>query len=48
VVDLLRSRGLSLRHLEERHQTLEDIFLETVVAAEPALEAPRRRRRSRA
>jgi ABC-2 type transport system ATP-binding protein len=48
VVDLLRTRGLSLRHLEERHQTLEDIFLETVVAAEPALEAPRRRRRSRA
>jgi hypothetical protein len=41
----LRSRGLSLRHLEEKHQTLEDIFMETVVAAEPALDAPRRRPR---
>ena len=47
VIDLLRSRGLNLRHLEEKHQTLEDIFMETVVAAEPALEAPRRRRRYR-
>lgn len=44
VVDLLRSRGLSLRHLEEKRQTLEDIFLETVAAAEPVLDAPRRRR----
>jgi ABC-2 type transport system ATP-binding protein len=46
VIDLLRSRGLSLRHLEEKHQTLEDIFMETVVGAEPGLETPRRRRRS--
>jgi ABC-2 type transport system ATP-binding protein len=46
IIDLLRSRGLSLRHLEEKHQTLEDIFMETVVGAEPGLEAPRRRRRS--
>jgi ABC-2 type transport system ATP-binding protein len=45
VIDLLRSRGLSLRHLEEKRQTLEDIFMETVVAAEPALDAPRRRPR---
>jgi ABC-2 type transport system ATP-binding protein len=45
VVDLLRARGLSLRHLEEKRQTLEDIFMETVVAAEPALDAPRRRPR---
>ncbi|HTU21345.1 MAG TPA: ABC transporter ATP-binding protein [Gemmataceae bacterium] len=45
VVDLLRSRGLSLRHLEEKRQTLEDIFMETVVAAEPALDMPRPRPR---
>jgi ABC-2 type transport system ATP-binding protein len=45
VVDLLRARGLSLRHLEEKRQTLEDIFMETVVAAEPALDVPRRRPR---
>jgi ABC-2 type transport system ATP-binding protein len=41
VVDLLRARGLSLRHLEEKRQTLEDLFLETVVAAEPGVDAPR-------
>jgi ABC-2 type transport system ATP-binding protein len=44
VVDLLRSRGLSLRHLEEKRQTLEDIFMETV---EPALPADEPRRRPR-
>jgi ABC-2 type transport system ATP-binding protein len=35
VVELLRNRGLSLRHLVEKRQTLEDMFMETVVAAEP-------------
>jgi ABC-2 type transport system ATP-binding protein len=45
LVDLLRARGLSLRYLEEKHQTLEDIFMETVEAVEPVREAPRRRRR---
>jgi ABC-2 type transport system ATP-binding protein len=45
LVDLLRGRGLSLRYLEEKHQTLEDIFMETVEAVEPVREAPRRRRR---
>jgi ABC-2 type transport system ATP-binding protein len=30
VVDLLRSRGLSLRHLVEKRQTLEDIFMAVV------------------
>ncbi len=30
VVDLLRSRGLSLRHLVEKRQSLEDLFLATV------------------
>jgi ABC-2 type transport system ATP-binding protein len=36
VVDLIRSRGLSLRHLEEKRQTLEDIFVETVLEVQPA------------
>ncbi|HEV3263222.1 MAG TPA: ABC transporter ATP-binding protein [Gemmataceae bacterium] len=44
VVDLLRARGLSIRHLVEKRQTLEDIFMETVVAAEPGVDAPGRRR----
>ena len=30
VVDLVRSRGLSLRHLVEKRQSLEDLFLATV------------------
>jgi ABC-2 type transport system ATP-binding protein len=46
VIDLLRQRGLNLRHLVEKRQTLEEIFMETVVEAEPAYEAPIRRRRS--
>ncbi|HZT81241.1 MAG TPA: ABC transporter ATP-binding protein [Gemmataceae bacterium] len=45
VLDLIRSRGLNLRHLEEKHQTLEDIFMETVEAVLPVEEAPRRRTR---
>jgi ABC-2 type transport system ATP-binding protein len=40
VVELLRSRGLSIRHLVEKRQTLEDLFLETVVAAEPGVDRP--------
>jgi ABC-2 type transport system ATP-binding protein len=43
LVDLLRARGLGLRHLEEKHQALEDIFIQTVEAVEPVEEAPRRR-----
>ncbi len=46
VVDLLRSRGLNLRHLTEKRQTLEDLFVETVEAVEPGVDdrpAPRRR-----
>ena len=43
VVDLLRARGLSIRHLVEKRQTLEDIFMETVEAAEPGVDAPMRR-----
>jgi ABC-2 type transport system ATP-binding protein len=38
VVDLLRGRGLSLRHLVEKRQTLEDLFLATVVASEPGVD----------
>jgi ABC-2 type transport system ATP-binding protein len=38
VVDLLRARGLQLRHLVEKRQTLEELFLETVAAAEPGVD----------
>jgi ABC-2 type transport system ATP-binding protein len=48
VVDLLRSRGLSIRHLVEKRQTLEEIFMETVEAAEPGVDAPMVRRVERA
>jgi ABC-2 type transport system ATP-binding protein len=34
VVDLLRNRGLHLRHLVEKRQTLEEAFLKTVDAAD--------------
>src|SRR5439155_26148419 len=39
VVDLLRSRGLSLRHLVEKRQTLEELFMATVAEAEPGVDA---------
>ncbi len=42
VVDLLRARGLSIRHLVEKRQTLEDLFMKTVVAAEPGVDEPLR------
>jgi len=46
VVDLLHGRGLKLRHLVEKRQTLEDLFMETVVAAEPGVDdVPVRRSR---
>jgi len=45
VVDLLRARGLNLRHLSEKRQTLEDLFIQTVEAAEPGVDQPIRRRR---
>jgi ABC-2 type transport system ATP-binding protein len=44
LVDLLRGRGLSIRHLMEKRQTLEDLFMETVVAAEPGVDILRTRR----
>jgi ABC-2 type transport system ATP-binding protein len=44
VVDLFRTRGLHLRHLAEKRQTLEDLFIQTVEAAEPGIDQPVRRR----
>jgi ABC-2 type transport system ATP-binding protein len=43
VVDLIRSRGLNLRHLVEKRVSLEDLFMATVEAAEPGVDAPARR-----
>ena len=40
VVDLLRRRELHLRHLTEKRQTLEDLFIQTVEAAEPGIDRP--------
>src|SRR5262249_30227003 len=37
VLDLLRSKNLSVIHMAETRQTLEDLFLETVDAAEPGV-----------
>jgi ABC-2 type transport system ATP-binding protein len=45
VVDLLRARGLCIRHLLEKRQTLEDLFVETVLAAEPGVDMPAAQRR---
>jgi ABC-2 type transport system ATP-binding protein len=43
----LRGRGLNLRHLVEKRQTLEELFVQTVEAAEPGVDrvAPARPRR---
>jgi ABC-2 type transport system ATP-binding protein len=43
VVDLLRAQGLNLRHLVEKRQSLEEMFLETVEEAEPGVDARRPR-----
>jgi ABC-2 type transport system ATP-binding protein len=45
VVDLLRDRGLRLRHLVEKRQTLEDLFVATVEAVEQGVDEPERRGR---
>ena len=37
-------RGLHLRHLAEKRQTLEDLFIQTVEAAEPGIDQPVHRR----
>ena len=42
VVDLVRGQGLSLRHLMEKRQSLEDLFLKTVEQFEPGIDAPLR------
>ena len=47
VLDLLRNRGLKLRHLAEKRQTLEDLFIQTVEAVEPGIDEPVRRRAPR-
>jgi ABC-2 type transport system ATP-binding protein len=47
VLDLLRARGLRLRHLGQKRQTLEDLFIQTVEAAEPGVDEPARRRKRR-
>jgi ABC-2 type transport system ATP-binding protein len=40
VLDLLRDRGLNLRQLVEKRQTLEETFMQTVEAAEPGVDEP--------
>jgi len=47
VIDLLHSRGLSMRHLVEKRQTLEDLFVQTVEEAEPGVDRIVRRPRRR-
>jgi len=47
VVDLVRSRGLALRHLTEKRQSLEDLFIQTVELAEPGIDRPARPRQRR-
>jgi len=47
LVDLLRTRGLSIRHLVEKRQTLEDLFVETVEAVEAEAQAVQRSPRLR-
>jgi ABC-2 type transport system ATP-binding protein len=44
MMDLLHERGLRLRHLEEKRQSLEDLFIETVEEAEPGVDEGRFRR----
>ncbi len=38
LIELLHSRGLRLRHLVEKRQTLEELFIETVEEAEPGVD----------
>jgi len=40
LIDHLRSRSLSLRHLIEKRQSLEELFMKTVTEAEPGIDAP--------
>jgi ABC-2 type transport system ATP-binding protein len=43
-LDLIRDKGLRLTHMVEKKQTLEDIFVTLVEAAEPGVDARRRKR----
>jgi ABC-2 type transport system ATP-binding protein len=47
VLELVRDRGLNLRHLTEKRTTLEDLFIQTVEAVEPGVDEPVRRRQPR-
>ena len=40
VLDLLRFKGLSVRHMAEKRVSLEDLFVQTVEAAEPGVDRP--------
>jgi ABC-2 type transport system ATP-binding protein len=44
VLQLIRDKGLRLTHMVEKRQTLEDIFVSLVEAAEPGVEARRKKR----
>ncbi|HEX3150000.1 MAG TPA: ABC transporter ATP-binding protein [Gemmataceae bacterium] len=44
VLQLVRDRGLKLTHMVEKRQTLEDIFVSLVEAAEPGVDARRKKR----
>jgi ABC-2 type transport system ATP-binding protein len=44
VVDLARARGLSVRHLVEKRQSLEDLFVETLESDERDMAEKRERR----
>lgn len=46
VLALVREKGLHLTHMVEKRQTLEDIFVSVVEAAEPGVDARRRRRQA--
>jgi ABC-2 type transport system ATP-binding protein len=44
VLDLIRDKRLRITHMVEKKQTLEDIFVNLVEAAEPGVDDRRRRR----
>jgi ABC-2 type transport system ATP-binding protein len=43
-LDLIRDKGLRMTHMVEKKQTLEDIFVSLVEAAEPGVDARRKKR----
>src|SRR5207248_2370094 len=40
VLDLLRSKGLNVRHMAEKRVSLEDLFVQMVKGAEPGVDTP--------